>query len=70
MNPTQSVNEPDPVARWFSHLVVGAIAAAFVTQLVGRRSAPAAQIITFLVAAALHEAFDAPVARKLAELGA
>ena len=58
-------SQPDHAARFLSHLVVGLVAGA----LVGKRSGFGSFLAYGLVAAALHEALDAPVAGVLSDLG-
>ena len=57
--------QPDPVALWLSHAIVGAVAAA----LVGPKAGPQAAMLAALIAMAAHHYFDAPVAQRLADIG-
>jgi hypothetical protein len=62
MNPRR---QPDPVARFLSHAIVGAAAG----WVVGQKSGPGTAILAALAAVAAHEEFDAPLADVLTELG-
>jgi hypothetical protein len=56
---------PDPVTRLFSHALVGAV----VGLVVGQKSGPMGGAASALIAIAVHEELDAPVADVLTELG-
>jgi hypothetical protein len=66
---TNQPNQPDQAARWLSHALVGLAAVGLVTLCVSRRHSPEAQIIGALLAVALHEMLDAPVATALGDVG-
>lgn len=56
--------QPDPGTRLVSHAIVGLAAGA----ITGRRSGLVGFLITAVIAAASHEALDAPVAQLLTDL--
>ena len=56
---------PDAIARILATAVVGTIIGAAATRLFGKK----AGFIAFIVTAAAHEMFDAPLARRLTRLG-
>jgi hypothetical protein len=61
----QSVTPPSAVARILATAVVATIIGASVTKLFGKN----AGIVAVVVAATAHEMFDAPLARRLSNLG-
>jgi len=65
MNSMPSRRQPDAVARWFSHLLVGAVA----VYLFGRKSGAGGRFLVACVSAFAHEELDAPVAQVFADLG-
>ena len=56
---------PDAIARILATAVVGTIIGAAVTKLLGKK----AGFVAFVVTAAAHEMFDAPLAQRLTKLG-
>ena len=56
---------PDAVARILATAVVATIIGASVTRLFGKK----AGVVAFVISAAAHELFDAPLARRLSRLG-
>ncbi len=58
-------SRPDPTARALSHLLVGLAATVALSKKVGLATGLLGGVIT----AAAHEAFDAPLAGVLAEIG-
>lgn len=63
MNPQR---QPDPIARWVSHVIV----ALGVGYFVGRRTGLAGFVVSAVVSTAAHEYLDAPVAQLLSDAGA
>jgi len=57
--------QPDPLAVWLSHALVGALAAG----VVGHKAGPQAAFLAAVIVIAAHHAFDAPVAQRLSALG-
>jgi len=56
---------PDAIARILAATVVATLIGAAVTKLFGKK----AGVVAFLVTATAHEMFDAPLARRLSNLG-
>ena len=56
---------PDAVARILATAVVGTIMGAAATKLLGKK----AGFVAFVLTAAAHEMFDAPLAKRLTRLG-
>jgi hypothetical protein len=63
----EPANPPGLVATIVAHLLIGLLVTA-VTRAIFRQK-PMVAIVAGLMAFAVHQNFDAPVARKLSELG-
>lgn len=61
----QPQGQPDPLARWVSHALVGL----GVGYILGRRGGTTGFLLMAAVGAIAHEILDAPVARKLSDAG-
>ena len=57
--------DPSRLARILATTIVGMLTAAVVTKLFGKK----AGFLALMVSAAGHELFDAPLARRLSDLG-
>ena len=57
--------QPDPVARWLSHALVGVT----VGYLVGKKTGAAGFWVGAIVSAFAHEMLDAPVEQALSDFG-
>jgi hypothetical protein len=62
---TSPEEEPDLVARVLAAALVATVTGAVVTKLLGRK----AGFVAFVLTASAHELLDAPLARKLSNLG-
>ena len=56
---------PDAIARILAAAVVSTLIAAAVTKVFGKK----AGFVAFVIAGSAHEMFDAPLARRLSNLG-
>jgi hypothetical protein len=65
--PGEVVAAPSLLARTIAHILIGLLVTG-VTRTIFRQKLTVA-VVAGLVAFAVHENFDAPVARKLSELG-
>ena len=61
----QPQRQPDPAARWLSHVIVG-IGVAYV---VGKRTGTMGALLMAAASIAAHDYFDAPVAKLLSDNG-
>ena len=59
------LRQPDPVARWLSHAIVGL----GIGYIVGRQTGTVGFVVTAAASAITHEYLDAPVAQLLSDAG-
>jgi hypothetical protein len=58
-------NQPDLIARVLAAAIVASVTGAVMTKLLGRK----AGFVAFVLGASAHELLDAPLARRLSDLG-
>ena len=63
--PSEPPVVPDAIARILASAVVSTLIGAAVTKVFGKK----AGFVAFVIAASAHEMFDAPLARRLSDLG-